>query len=120
MKLSHLFDLIMAAEIGCEKLDCEFQRSNTKAAIEAAHQEYSRRRAAKEDYRKTRPAQTVTRALIREELLIHYHKVRLNRLGQWHVQPGLGMSWQLFASSDFEAQEHLLGYKEKSHACTKN
>lgn len=120
MKLAHLFDLILAAEIGCSDLENEFQRASTKAALEAAHEEYRKRRAAKETYRKTRPAQTVTRSLIREELLSHYYKVRLNRLGQWHVQPAPGMSWQLFAGSDLEAQEHLIHYKEKSHACTKS
>ena len=119
MKLTHLLDLIMAAEVGCPELDDDCQRANTRLAIEAGYEEYRRRYSAKEIYRETRPAQTVTRSLIREELLNHYHKVRLNRLGQWHVQPAPGLSWQLLAQSDSEAQEHLIDYKEKSYACTK-
>ncbi len=120
MKLTHLLDLIMAAEVGCPELDDECQRANISLAIEAGYEEYRRRYSAKETYRKTRPAQTATRSLIRDELLTHYHKVRLNRLGQWHIQAAPGLSWQLFAQSDSEAQEHLIDYKEKSHACTKN
>jgi hypothetical protein len=119
MKLTHLLDLIIAAEVGCPELDDEGQRADTKVAIEAAYEEYRTRYAARQAYRETRPAQTVTRNLIRAGLLAHYHKVRLNRLGQWHVQAAPGLSWQLFAQSDSEAQEQLIDYKEKSHACTK-
>lgn len=120
MKLIHLFDLILAAEIGCKHIDDQHQKSNTAVAIEAAYDEYRKRQSAKQIYRRTRPAQTVTRKLIRDALLEHYHKAKLNRLGQWLVQPAPGTSWQLLAMSDLDAQEHLLDYKEKSHACTEN
>lgn len=119
MKLNQLFDLTSAAELGADLVVGEYQRANTRAAITAAHTEYSRRLAARKLYRQTRPAQTVTRKLIRQELLTQFHKTRLTRSGQWQVLLAAGQSWQLIACSDLEAQEFLVDLKkEKNYADT--
>lgn len=47
------------------------------------------------------------REYIRAQLSLIYHKVRLSRDGQWHVQANPGTAWMLFALSDGEAEEQL-------------
>lgn len=108
MKIAHLIELLKAAELGCLRIDDNAHRKRVSDAMAAALEEVRRRSAAAKLYKKTRPAQTTTRKLIRAELRIAYHGVRLTRSGQWHVQPEHGTSWMLFARDDNEAQELLI------------
>ena len=43
--------------------------------------------------------------------------MRLTRSGQWLVQAEPGLSWQLFARDDNEAQELLVFDKPEKQAC---
>ena len=47
------------------------------------------------------------REAIREQLSLQYHKVRLTRHGEWHVQTAPGSGWLLFALSDADAENLL-------------
>jgi len=107
MKLLQLMQLAQAAELGIPLLQQEHQRQDTRAAIEAAHFEFRKRRQSRELYRGNRPARTVRREAIREELSMRHHKVRLTRTGEWHVQTSPGTSWLLFALSDNDAENLL-------------
>lgn len=119
MKVDHLAELLKAAELGAMRVHHPDQKQRLSEAMNAAMDELKRRHEARKHYRATRPAQTTTRKLIREQLKIAYNGVRLKRSGEWHVQGESGMSWQLFARNDSEAQE-LLIFEEpgrKKHAC---
>lgn len=107
MKLLLLMQLAYAAELGLTLLDKEHQRQDTRAAIEAAHSEFRKRRRSRELYRGNRPARTVRREAIREELSLRHHKVRLTRNREWHVQTSPGTCWLLFALSDSDAENLL-------------
>jgi hypothetical protein len=120
MKVDHLAELLKAAELGAMRVHHPDQKQRLAEAMKAAMDELKRRHEARKRYRATRPAQTVTRKLIREQLRFTYDGVRLKRSGEWHVQGKPGMSWQLFARNDSEAQELLIFEKpgrKKRHAC---
>lgn len=107
MKLLQLMRLTEVAELGLPLLDHEHARQDARAAIEAAHLEARKRRQARELTRANRPSRTVRREAIRDELSLTYHKVRLTRNGEWHVQSAPGTAWLLFALSDGDAEDLL-------------
>ena len=117
MKIAHLVDLLRAAELGCSAIEDTAFKSNVTVALATGMEELARRFAARKLYKKTRPAQTTTRKLIRQQLRLAYSGVRLTRAGQWLVQPEPGLSWQLFARDDSEAQELLVFDKPQRQAC---
>jgi len=104
MKLLQLMRLTEVAELGLPLLDHDHAKQDARAAIEAAHLEARKRRQARELTRATRPSRTVRREAIREELSLAYHRVRLTRNGEWHVQSAPGTAWLLFALSDGDAE----------------
>lgn len=108
MKIAHLRQLLTAAELACIYIEDDAHRKRVSEAIATGAEELRRRWEATKLYKKTRPAQTTTRKLIREELRLAYHGVRLKRNGHWLVQPEHRTSWQLFARDDNEAQELLI------------
>ncbi len=105
MKISFLLALAQAAEAALPYL--QGSDKDTKAAIEAAFVEASKRLKARKLYRASRPSRTVRREYIRKQLASVHHKVRLTRTGQWHVQTAPGSAWLLFALSDGDAEELL-------------
>lgn len=107
MKLLQLMRLTEVAELGLPLLEHEHARQDARAAIEAAHLEARKRRQARDSFRASRPSRTVRREAIREALLLAYHKVRLTRNGEWHVQSAPGTAWLLFALSDSDAENLL-------------
>ncbi len=117
MKIAHLVDLLRAAELGCSTIEDPAFKKNVVVALSAGLEELKRRSAARKLYRQTRPAQTTTRKLIRAQLRLAYSGVRLTRSGQWLVQAEPGLSWQLFARDDSEAQELLVFDKPEKQAC---
>lgn len=116
MKTSQLMNLVKAAEIALPYLQ-EDVRVETEAALAAAFLEVRKRLQVRESYRAQRPSSTVRRLSIREQLSLIYHKVRLTRDGQWHVQANPGTSWMLFALSDGEAEEQLEPPNKGIQAC---
>ena len=116
MKISQLMTLAKAAEIAMPHLQQEV-RVETEAALAAAFLEVRKRLQARESYRLQRPSRTVRREYIREQLSLMYHKVRLTRGGQWHVQANPRMSWMLFALSDGDAEEQLEPPNKGIQAC---
>ncbi|MCA9801758.1 MAG: hypothetical protein KC777_07210 [Cyanobacteria bacterium HKST-UBA02] len=106
MKISDLMILAKAAEIAMPHLQ-EKVKVDTEAAVEAAYLEARKRLSAREAYRANRPSRTVRREAIREQLSLQYHKVRLTRNGEWHVQAAPGTCWLLFALSDGDAENLL-------------
>jgi len=108
MKLAHLSDLVRAAELGLTLLtESAYDRHRLQDAIQAAQIEESQRRAARDLTKAQRPARTVRREAIRQNLLKSNHKVRLTRSGEWHVQLAPRTSWMLFALSDSDAENKL-------------
>lgn len=106
MKISQLMVLAKAAEIALPHLQ-EDVRVETEAVLEAAFLEARKRLSGREAYRASRPARTVRREAIREQLSLQYHKVRLMRGGEWHVQTAPGTAWLLFGLSDGDAEDLL-------------
>jgi hypothetical protein len=107
MKLSLLLRLAEAAELGLPHLEKEHAIAQCLAAIDAAYLESGKRMRARDIQHAHRPARTLRRQAIREQLSVHHHKVRLTRSGQWHVQPSPGTAWLLFALSDGDAENLL-------------
>lgn len=106
MKISQLMILAKAAEIALPHLEAEL-RGEAEAALEAAFLEARKRLRSRDLWRANRPSRTVRREAIRQQLSLIYHKVRLTRNGEWHVQAASGSAWMLFAVSDTDAEELL-------------
>ena len=107
MKLANLSDLLRAAELGLTLTENAHSRELLQDAIQAAYLEERKRRTARDLARTQRPARTVRRSAIRENLLKSNHKVRLTRTGEWQVQLAPGAAWMLFALSDSDAENTL-------------
>jgi hypothetical protein len=107
MKLSLLIRLAEVAELGLPHLEKEHAIAQCRTAIDAAYLEAGKRVRARDLQHANRPARTVRRQAIREQLSVRHHKVRLTRSGQWHVQPSPGTAWLLFALSDGDAENLL-------------
>jgi hypothetical protein len=107
MKLVHLLTLAEAAELGLPHLHREHATVQCKVAIDAAYLEANKRMRSRDIQRANRPARTLRRRAIRDQLLLEHHKVRLSRTGQWHVQRSPGTSWLLYALSDGDAENLL-------------
>lgn len=106
MKLTQLMKLAEAAQIALPYLN-QNQKEEIEAAVEAAFLEASKRLQSRDIYRACRPSRTVRREAIRARLSLQYHKIRLTRTGEWHVQPAPGTAWLLFAVSDGDAEDLL-------------
>lgn len=106
MKISQLIMLAEAALAALPQLKPEL-REETEAAIEAAYLEARKRLQSRDVWRASRPSRTVRREAIRQQLSLSYHKVRLTRTGEWHVQAAPATAWMLFALSDSDAEDLL-------------
>jgi len=107
MKLSLLIRLAETAELALPHLQLDSARHDARAAIDAAFSEYRKRLQARDVHRRNRPSRTIRRELIREQLGVNHHRVRLTRSGEWHVQTCPGTAWLLFALSDGDAENLL-------------
>lgn len=106
MKISQLVILAEAAQSALPQLKLEV-KEETEAAVEAAFLEVHKRLQSRDLWRANRPSRTVRREAIRQQLSLIYHKVRLTRTGEWHVQAASGTAWMLFALSDSDAEDLL-------------
>ena len=101
MNKHQLFVLARAAEVALPYVS-EHEKQEVQLALDAVYQKLAK---AKKPYR--RHSRTATRAQIRADLLVLYHKVRLNQLGEWHVQASPGSCWLIYALNDSDAQEQI-------------
>ena len=111
MNKNDLYILVQAAETGLIHIADEHARESAQLAIDAAYLKLGKR---KKPY--VRLSRTATRAHIRRDLRAWFHKVRLNQLGEWHVQALPGACWLIFALNDIDAQEQLIDAKAKRDA----
>jgi len=111
MNKNDLYILVQAAETGLPYIADDQARESAQLAIDAAYLKLGKR---KKPY--VRLSRTATRDQIRRDLLAWFHKVRLNQLGEWHVQALPGSCWLIFALNDIDAQEQLIDAKAKRDA----
>lgn len=116
MKISQLIMLAEAAQIALPQLKPQLKKE-TEAAVEAAFLEARKRLQSSDVYRASRPSRTVRREAIRQQLSLIYHKVRLTRNGEWHVQAASRTAWMLFALSDGDAENLLDPPEYMKQAC---